>query len=213
MYIYKKGKVINESFARHACTDARVLKRSCESLLGICSGILADGIISNEEIRFLDLWLSDNKNITSTWPGEVIYSRIQKVLADNIITEKERDHLKQTLTELIGGTLQETGSAGGLSTSLPIDDIDRIEIKNNIFCFTGNFLYGTRKACERAISDKGGIAIPRIRMDLNYLVIGTMSSREWAHTSHGRKIEKAMEFKKNNCPILIVSEKQWIKYL
>lgn len=204
---------MGDSFARRVNTDARLLKRSCESLLGICTGFLADGVLSDEEIRFLNLWLSDNQDIASTWPGEVVYSRIKKVLADNIITEEEREHLKQTLSELIGGTLQETGAALGTSTGLPVDDIDSIDIRDNIFCFTGKFLYGTRAACERAVTDKGGTAIPRVRTDLNYLVIGTMSSRDWAHTSHGRKIEKAMGFKKDHCPIFIVSEKQWVECL
>lgn len=204
---------MDHSFARRAWTDARVLKRSCESLLGICSGILADEDLNNKEVRYLDNWLDNNRNIATTWPGEVIYYRIKKILADNIITDEEREHLKQTLTELIGGTLQDTGAAGGVSTSLPLNDIDVIEIRDNIFCFTGNFLYGTRAACERAVTERGGTAIPRIRRDLNFLVIGTMSSRAWAHTSHGRKIEKAIEFQKDNCLIFIVSEKQWVECL
>ncbi len=199
---------------KRACTDARLLKRSCESLLGISAGLLADGELSDQEIKYLHLWLSENQSLTSTWPGEVIYSRINEVLADNKITEGGRNHLKQTLSELIGGALQETGVAfGSASTSLPVDDIDSIEIKNKIFCFTGTFIYGTRAKCERAVAQRGGKAIPRIRKDLNYLVIGTMSTRAWAHTSHGRKIEKAIEFKKNNCPIYIIAEKQWIGYL
>ena len=202
-----------ESFARQVWTNSRLLKRSCESLLGICSGILADGELNDQEIKYLDLWLSENQELTSTWPGEVIYARIKEVLADNKITEDEREHLKQTLSDLIGDTLQETGAAFGASTSLPVDDVDSITIKDNIFCFTGTFLYGTRNKCELAIEQRGGKAIPRIRKDLNYLVIGTMTSRDWAHTSHGRKIEKAIEFKKDNCPIYIVSEKQWVEGL
>ena len=199
--------------AKQGWTNARLLKRSCESLLGVCSGIMADGELNDQEIRYLDTWLSDNQELTSTWPGEVIYSRIKVILTDNKITEDERDHLKQTLSDLIGGTLQETGAASGASTSLPVDDIDSIEIEDNIFCFTGNFLYGTRNACELAITERGGKAIPRIRKDLNYLVIGTMASKDWANTSHGRKIEKAIEFKKDNCPIYIIEEKQWVESL
>jgi len=205
---------MEESFARHAWTDSRLLKRSCESLLGISAGIMADGELNDQEIKYLDNWLSDNLALASTWPGEAIYSRIRTILADNKITEDEREHLKQTLSDLIGGTLQEAGAASGASTSLPIDeDVDSIDIKDNLFCFSGNFLYGTRKACERAITERGGITTPRIRKDLNYLVIGTMASRDWAHTSHGRKIEKAMEFRKDQCLIFIVSEKQWVEYL
>jgi len=204
---------MGESFTRRAATEARLLKRSCESLIGICAGLLADGKLNDEEINFLNTWLADNESISTTWPGEVVYARVRDVLADGIITEDEREYLKQTLSDLLGSTLQETGATSGLSTGLPIDNIDSIQIPNNSFCFTGNFIYGTRNACEQAIREREGIIIPRVRTDLNYLVIGTLASREWAHTSHGRKIEKAIDYKKKGCPIFIVSEEQWIQYL
>ena len=125
-------------FARKAATEQRILKRSCESLLGICSGLLADGYLSDEEIRFLDTWLADNDDIATTWPGEVLVKRIRDVLDDGNITEDEREYLKSTLSELIGGTFQETGATSGTSTRLPIDDVDNILIPGNSFCFTGN---------------------------------------------------------------------------
>lgn len=204
---------MGESFTRRGATEARLLKRSCECLIGICAGLMADGKLNDDEIRFLNTWLADNESIASTWPAEVVYVRVSEVLADGIITEEEREYLKQTLSELLGGTLQETGATSGLSTGLPVDSIDSIEIPGNAFCFTGNFIYGTRKACERAIEEREGVIFSKVRMDLNYLVIGTLASREWAHTSHGRKIEKAIDYKKKGCLINIVSEEQWIQYL
>jgi hypothetical protein len=176
-------------FARRAATDQRLLKRSCESLLGICSGILADGRLADEEIRFLDTWLADNDDISTTWPGEVVFARVRGVSSDGVITEDEREHLKTALSELLGGTLEDTGATSGMATRLPVDDVDVIKIADNSFCFTGNFLYGTRKACENAIVQRGGEPSASVRTDLNYLVIGTLASREWAHTSHGRKID------------------------
>jgi len=200
-------------FARLAATDQRLLKRSCESLLGICSGLLADHRLTDDEISFLDTWLADNDDISTTWPGEVIIIRVRDVLKDGVITEDEREYLKSTLSNLLGGTLEETGATSGTATRLPIDDVKVIEISGNSFCFTGSFLYGTRKACERVIIEKGGLTSSSVRVDLNYLVIGTLASREWAHTSHGRKIEKAMDYKKKGRSILIVSEEQWIQFL
>jgi len=204
---------VGNSYPRRAATEARLLKRSCESLIGICAGLLADNKLNDEEICFLNTWLADNESLATTWPGEVVYERVREVLSDGIITEEEREYLKQTLSDLIGGTLQDSGATSGLSTTLPINDVDLIKIKGNSFCFTGNFLFGTRKACERAIDEREGAISPRIRTDLDYLVIGSLASREWAHTSHGRKIEKAMEYKKKGYPITIISEEQWVQYL
>lgn len=203
------------NIGRIMTSEAHKLRRSCESLLGICTGIIADDALNEREVRFLDLWLQDNADISTVWPGEVIARRIREVLADGIVTGEELDHLKQTIAELIGGTLQETGALGGISTRLPLND-DRaipVNFQNTAFCFTGNFLYGTRAACERAVMQRGAMAFDGIRKNLEYLVVGTMVSEDWANSSHGRKIEKAVEYQGKGCPILIISEQHWVKYL
>ena len=199
--------------AIRAATRSRLLKRSCESLIGLCEGLLADDILSDDEIHFLNVWLNDNKEIAEIWPGEVIYAKVRDVLADGVITEEERSYLKTTLSELLGGTFQDSGATSGLSTGLPIDKINSIEILDSMFCFTGNFIYGTRKACERAIIKRQGLVSKSVTMKLDYLVIGTMVSREWANTSFGRKIEKAVDCKNKGANIHIISEEQWIQFL
>lgn len=200
-------------FTRKAATDQRLLKRSCESLLGICSGLLADGHLVDQEIVFLDTWLADHSDIATTWPGEVVWARIRDVLADGEITEAERDYLVTTLQDLMGGDLEQIGATSGAATRLPIDDVGDIRIPGSRFCFTGNLLYGTRAACERAITERGGDVLAGVRMDLDYLVIGTLASRDWANTSHGRKIEKAMTYKSKGRPICIIAEEQWVQAL
>lgn len=203
------------TIGRLMSNEAHKLRKSCESLLGICTGLMADGKLNEQEVRFLDLWLKDNEDIAALWPGDVIARRIRDVLADDIVTDAELEHLQDTLKELIGGTLQDTGVIGGLSTRLPIND-DRaspINFKDTSFCFTGNFLFGTRAACERAITQRGAIALENVKKDLEYLVVGTMVSSDWANTSHGRKIEKAVEYQNKGCPILIISEEHWVKHL
>ena len=203
------------SIGRLMSNEAHKLRKSCESLLGICTGLIADGKLNEQEIRFLDLWLKDNEDIATVWPGDVIARRVREILADDIVTDDELGHLQGTLKELIGGTLQDTGAISGLSTSLPINDdqASPVIFKDASFCFTGNFLFGTRAACERAITQRGAIALDNVKKDLDYLVIGTMVSSDWANTSHGRKIEKAVEYQSKGCPILIISEAHWVKHL
>ncbi|MHB8405010.1 MAG: BRCT domain-containing protein [Gammaproteobacteria bacterium] len=204
---------MGNQFARRALTDQRLLKRSCESLLGISAGLLADGKLTDEEITFLDAWLAEHTEIAFTWPGEVVAARVRQVLKDGVITEDERQYLKSTLEMLLGGTLQNTGATSGLSTKLPLDEIGTIVIKGRTFCFTGEFLYGTRSACEKAVISRGGDTASSVRKDLDYLVIGALASNAWAHTSFGRKIEQAMDYKTKGCSLFIVTEEQWVQYL
>lgn len=204
---------MSQFFAFRAATDNRLLKRSCESLLGIATGMLVDNKLDDNEILFLDTWLKEHGDIANTWPGDVIHRRVQQILTDGVITDTERESLKTTLAELIGGTFTETGAVEGGPTSLPIEQVDQIEFKDRRFCFTGTFLYGTRKACEKAVEDRGGEACKNVIMGLDYLVIGTLVTRDWANTSHGRKIEKAMNYKSREFPITIISEEQWVAFL
>jgi len=193
--------------------DAGLLGRSCEALWGICAGILADKKLSNDEIRFLDQWLHDNKEIAATWPGDVVYARVQDVLADGVITEDERDHLKQTLTALIDGTLQDTPETPETSAAQPAEPMVAIEIPGRSFCFTGMFLFGTQATCERAVSRRGGIALPGVQPELNYLVIGAMASETWADMDFGRNIEQAMAYQNQGRDIVIIGEEIWMRQL
>lgn len=175
--------------------------------------MMADGRLDDEEIKFLNVWLLDNEELRHCWPGDVVYRRVRDVLDDNIITEDERRYLEQTLSQLIGGTLQETGAAFGGATKLPVEDVNEMVIEGKQFCFTGKFLYGTRAACVRAVEARGGGFLPRVRQDLDYLVIGTLASHDWVNTSHGRKIEQAMNYKGKGIEISVVSEESWVQFL
>jgi len=194
-------------------TDAGLLGRSCEALWGICSGIMADQELGDEEIRFLDEWLRDNKEIAATWPGDVVYARVQDVLADGVITEDERNHLKQTLTGLIDGTLRDTPARPKTPTAMPIEETLTIEIPGRSFCFTGTFLFGTQAACERAVSRRGGIPLPEVQPELDYLVVGAMASEAWADMDFGRNVQQATDYQKEGCDIVIIGEEIWTRQL
>lgn len=175
--------------------------------------MLVDAELSDQEIHFLELWLRDNEEIRNTWPGNVIYERVQEVLGDGVITADERAYLTTTLSDLIGGSMRETGAAGGAATTLPVNDVPNLIIPGNLFCFTGTFVFGTRTKCQNAVIERGGMVADSITKKLDYLVIGTLATREWKHTSHGLKIEKAMDYQRGGAKVLIVSEDQWISAL
>ena len=196
-------------FARQYSAYSRELRRSCETLLGICAGLLADQGLNEQEVLFLDQWLKENDAIADVWPGEMIAQRVRHALADGVVTDDELQHLQATLRALLGGTLEETGAASGLSTKLPLDDVADLVIRERRFCLTGEFVYGPRSKCESAITERGGDVLERVRKDLDYLVIGTLVSAEWKHSSFGTKIQKAVEYRGKGVPLLIVSEKRW----
>jgi NAD-dependent DNA ligase len=173
---------------------------------------MADGELNNREIQFLSLWLSENQALATTWPGEVIYKRVREVLADGVITAEERDYLQKSLAELVGGSFSDDGAIAAGATDLPVDQSAVVQIPSLAFCFTGQFLYGTRTACEQTVIQRGG-RISSGNKKLDFLVVGELSSRDWKYSSFGTKIESAIKLKQEGIPLTIVTESQWVRAL
>lgn len=185
--------------------------KATQTLLGICSGLMADAQLNNQEISYLRTWLTENESITKAWPGNVIANRIDEIMADGIVTDEERADLIKLLSEISGNYFHQTGSATIEAPALPLDDDPSIYFKNMTYCFTGEFMYGTRTNCERAILRLGSMALDNVTKKLNYLVIGSRINPMWVNTTYGRKIEKAVEYRDSGTELAIISEQQWIQ--
>jgi NAD-dependent DNA ligase len=185
--------------------------KAAQTLLGICSGLMADATLNNNEIIYLQTWLTEHKNIVSFWPGSAIYSRINEVMADGIVTDEERTDLIKMLSEISGNYFYETGAAIAEAPVLPLDDDPSIFFNHMTFCFTGEFMYGTRANCERVVLRLGAMPIDNVTKKLNYLVIGSRISPMWANTTYGRKIEKAVGYRDGGIELAIISEQQWFQ--
>jgi NAD-dependent DNA ligase len=187
--------------------------KAINALYGLILGITADKTVNDAEIHFLNLWLLDNEIYTNSFPLNVIKTRINEILEDNIITNEERDDLHQTLIQIIGGDYHETGSASGTSTSYGAEEPDSIIIYGSSFCLTGTFISGPRDKCERTIARFGGSPAKSVTKNLDYLVIGSLPSRDWIAESHGRKFEKALHYKEQGAPLTILTEEHLVKFI
>ncbi|HEX5277559.1 MAG TPA: BRCT domain-containing protein [Fluviicoccus sp.] len=186
--------------------------QSLSSLLGIATGLLADGRLHDSEITFLNEWLKSNHVLSTRWPGDVIYSRVQEVLADGVITEDERAYLVDTLRKLTGSTLEELATSKHPTQLIEYEEPEIVYF-GSAFCLTGDFVYGFRALCESLIVLRGGEIKTGVSKKLTYLVVGGIGSPEWKHGSYGTKIDKAMEMKKAGATIQIVHEEHWLKSL
>lgn len=187
--------------------------REIDELIGLCKGMVADGTVNVDEARFLQGWLESNRESRSAWPCSVLYPRIQSMLEDGKLQDEEERELLGLLVQVTGGNPQAL-DAHSLTSTLPLSrPIPDVSIPSNAFCFTGKFLYGTRKKCEEAVLLRGGKILENITEDLNYLVIGLVGSRDWVHSTFGRKIEKAVGYRDKGIPIAIVAEEHFIHAL
>ncbi len=191
----------------------RLKDRSIESLIGICRGLLADQQLNEAEIRYLDLWLRDNQSLLSEWPGSVVADRVNRVLSDGVVTTDELGEIVEVLSQLIGGTLIDSGAADGVATSLPLDTGVQVAFLGAIFCFTGAFVAGSRRVCEETTASAGGTVTDTVTRSVNYLVVGAAASKSWANSSFGRKIEQAVKLRDSGLPMKIIDERCWAEAL
>lgn len=201
-----------DSYAASLAAAKHKTNRAIEHLLGMVTGMVADGQLHDLEIKMLSTWLTSYPEATTEFPGSVIARKVTEVLNDRIITEDERAHLMEVLLGLASTDFSVTGSAAPEVATLPIDDNIDVHFSDAMVCFTGEFLYGTRAACERLVLKLGARYADTVSRKVNILVIGTKVSDDWAHTSFGRKIQKAMELRDQGHPIEIISERRWLQF-
>lgn len=197
-------------YAKVVAMERRRLTKASELLLGLVTGIVADEQLHDLEIRLLQTWLASNPEVADTWPGSTLAHQVSAVLADGIVTDAERTHLLRILQQFSVAEFAETGAVTPEVLQLPIDDDSPVQLRNSAVCLTGEFLFGTRDACERATAAAGALPVDTVTRKLAYLVVGTNVSPHWANTSYGRKIQKAVDLKQRGIPVTIISERRWL---
>lgn len=199
----ENGQPINPDF-----NAQRVLDRSVDEFVGLCKGLVSDGIVNEKEAKFLYKWLRSNEPIRSVWPAKVLFPRIEHMFSDGCVDSEERKELFELLSLTIGNETAKYGN--NFSSSLPCSgSIEDIEFEGCTFVLTGTFAYGPRKLCIEEIENCGGFVSDSVTKKTDYLVVGLSGSRDWIHSTHGRKIEKALEVNENGGMILIVHEESW----
>ena len=187
----------------------RIQDRLIDELIGICRGIIADGVIDESEAIFLGQWIESHREIADRWPVNVVYARVTEMLKDGLLSVDEQRELLETLRDLTGeGTqFQEVDRA----TTLPLTRPEpTVTFDGSTFCLTGRFAFGSNLDCEETIVEIGGSVVNSPTLETDYLVIGEFCSPDWAHTTFGRSIERAIELREQGRDIKIISERHWV---
>jgi hypothetical protein len=203
------GQPFNVLFNR-----ARRTERDLSELLGLAKAMLSDGVINEAEATYLRNWGNNHPDALAQWPTSQIFARLHQHFADGRIDEAERLELHELLSHLVGGTSSLVLGFEG-ATTLPLDaPAPRICWgPDTVYVFTGRFAYGTRADCEREVTQRGGRCEEIITKRTTCVVIGTFGSRDWAQTSYGRKIQRAVKLRDAGSGISIVGEDHWAQAL
>ncbi len=187
--------------------------RSVDECIGIIRGIMADDRVQEEEVHTLAKWLLASGELIDEWPISIIAERLNRVYADHVVDDQEREDLRELFRELMGSH-EDVSEFRNAATKLPLTKPPpNIVVPDRLFVFTGKFLHGTRKSCEQAVLDRGGFTKRQVTEKVDYLVIGAIGSRDWIHSTHGRKIEAAVANVERGHPTAIISEEHWERFL
>ena len=186
---------------------------SIQFLNGMLHGLLADGKLSDHEIMTLKSWIDANDFLAGTYPFDEINSLLYVILEDNIITEQERETLMALFSDVIDFTssynlsekefarLLEKYSISGICAVCP-----EISFEGKIFCFTGESYRAKRSEIAETVANLGGIARTSVSAKTDYLIVGNAGNPCWAYACYGRKIEEAVNLRKQGAGIVIVNE-------
>ncbi len=185
--------------------------RAADELLGLCRGMLADGVVTAQEAHFLKDWIERNAIHAQVFPFDIVYRQLQSAMCDGVLDEDEERDLLSTLVNLVGG--EHRGGLPGspsLASTLPLcDPAPPIHFPGSIFVVTGTFAFGPRRQVVDALEARQATAAGTVSKKVNYLVIGEVGSQAWRHSSYGRKIEAAVELREQGVPLRIISEPHW----
>jgi hypothetical protein len=173
-----------------------------QKLHGILGGILSDGIISKEELGSLNKWLEENEHLKGNWPFDELEVLIMEVLKDGVINADEHKFLDTKIHKSISYPLNEVEKPiMGICAVCP-----DVKIAGKTFCFTGKFKNIPRKNLELIVSEYGGIFSEKLTKNVDYLIIGADGNQSWAYSCYGRKVEQAIQYRKEGNQIIIAHE-------
>jgi len=174
-----------------------------QRLQGILAGIVADGKITEEELSGLNEWLKNHTVLRTVWPYDEIDALIYEIMSDGIIDEQEHfvlvnfcnQFLLNTTNMVLDLPIGEELLRTGVCSAMP-----ELDFKRKLFCLTGSFENGPKNLIAEDIIKLGGKVSKGVRKDLDYLIVGGNGNDCWAFACYGRKVEKAMNYRKKRCP-------------
>lgn len=182
-----------------------------QTLQGLCHGIIANGVIKDEEIIELNKWLNENEHLNTFYPYDEIRSLLLSILSDGKIEEEEKTvllayfnqfvNLNNTEVEHKINQLTKDVTISGLCTSEP-----SVEFEGKTFCVTGILQRGNRDTLKERIIELGGIPTDSVSKKTDYLIVGDNGNPAWAFSCYGRKVEKALQMRKDGHTIVMIHE-------
>lgn len=189
----KKYPSENQTNRTNKATQHTPNTRALQKLEGLLYGVICDGELNNDEIYAIQSWLFEHEELKGNYPYDRIYTAVENILEDGIITEPERKYLFSLLNSILD----------------PVeDDSSECELytEGAEICLTGDFECMSKAELTTLFEGKGAIVRKNVVRTLDYLIVGDKGSENWSFGNYGTKIKKAMEYNEKGASIKIIRE-------
>lgn len=181
-----------------------------QRLHAIVGGIIADGKVSERELRSLSSWLLDHEHLRCTWPYEEIGALTTNALVDGIVSSDEEAEILAFFGQFAAILDDKTIHTGGILADGKIVGLcavcPEIEFDGKIFAFTGASSRHTRNDLSTIVESLGGKVAPGPSKKVDYLIVGSDGNPCWAYACYGRKVEQAVQLRKAGVKIMLIHE-------
>lgn len=162
-------------------------------LKALLADISDDGVLLEQEIKALRIWLHENESLKGQFPFDKVFDTVEAAMEDGVLEGDELNKMLE-LFEKITDPLSHVCNCSGL-------DID-----GKSFCLSGDFEYGKKAEVEEYFIKRGGILAKSVNKKTDYLIVGKHGSAMWSTGNYGNKVKKAMELQEKGIPIQIIKE-------
>ena len=180
-----------------------------QTLEGLISGIAADYVIGEAEWNYLYHWLENNDQLKGLFPYDEIYDTVLKIGFDKKLSNENQKYLIQAFQ-----WVNNDRSISKDNPFVPWQKDPIVDFKGKFFCITGTSVKAPRKKIEEKVKDYGGQISRDVSGKTDYLVVCTNGNIAWAFASYGRKIENAINIRKQGHKLIIIEERDlWDAFL
>lgn len=121
-----RAKKVKKPCDRPKVDGADELSRWTAELIGICKGVMADGVVSEDEFHAMQNWFMCCPCI-HLFPLSVVAEKIEMILLDGVVTPSELDEFKRTLGTFLELTAQSIAERPSIAV---LKDTDHYEVIN-----------------------------------------------------------------------------------
>ena len=120
----------------------RIRDRGIDEFIGICKGIIFDGLVNYQEATNLLTWLDNNKLVAYDWTAKELYQKLPLLLDGNDLSPDDEAQFLSLLLKITGSpSVMMDGD--NPSTQLPLcNPAPKVVFDGRVFVITGNLKWG-----------------------------------------------------------------------